>query len=191
MKTGDAGTAVALLAGIVDLPADEMTRARRYANIANALERVGALWSAGEYLSKAKVIHTRLGATMNLQHNNWVLARILASANRIDESVAHFAEASGCFRTLGSIDHAIRLDLEWCEVEIDHDVATPETYDRLRLAATYAIEKGLPVAKCRALEYLQQLGRQASVSHVRYVRDFLQHFEANPHLQFSPPEMFS
>ena len=48
---------------------------------------------------------------------------------------------------------AIRLDLEWCEVEIDHDVATPETFDRLRLAATYAIEKGLPVAKCRALEY--------------------------------------
>jgi tetratricopeptide (TPR) repeat protein len=191
MKSGDAPGAVALLSGIVDLSADDMTRARWYSNIADALQMVGAIWVASDYLYKARQIHSRLNATTNLHHNTWVLARIMASASRLDESFRHFGDASGGFRALGAIDHAIRVDLDWSEAEIDHGAATSATYDRLRLAATYAIEKQLPVAKCRALEFLQMLGRDATVQHVRYVREFLERFASNPHTQFSPPEMFS
>lgn len=188
MRIGDAAGAVKILSSLVGLPADDLTLARRYSNIAHALELSGSLWSASEYLAKARTLHSKLGATIHLHRNSWSLARILAKANRIDESISAFAEASTGFRSLEAVDFAIRVDLDWSEVEIEHHASTAATYERLRVAAAYAVEKQLAVAKCRALSYLQQLGRSATALHVRHVRDFLTHLESTPHAQFVPPE---
>jgi tetratricopeptide (TPR) repeat protein len=191
MRTGDAAGAVAILSSLIDVAADDATRARRFSNIAKALEIAGVLWLAGEYVAKAQAINERLGATMNLHNNSWTLGRILAKADRIDEAVLTLDRASRGFRSLDAVDDAIRVDLDRSEIELDHRVTTDATYERLRVAAAYAVEKGLPVSKCRALEYLQHLGRAVKIEHIRFVRDFYDHVSSNPHVHFSPPEQIS
>lgn len=191
VRLGNAAVAVAIHSSIVDLPGDDMTRARRYGNMALSFEAAGALWKASEMLARAKEIHAQLGMSLLLFRDTWALARILSRMRRLDEACAKFAEASAGLRSLDAGDDAIRVDLDWSEVEIEHGSATDATYSRLRAAATYSIEKGLPVAKCRALAYLQQLGRTATVTHVRFVRSFIEMFDSNPHMQFQPPERLS
>jgi len=188
MKTGDGAGAVAILAQIVDLPADELTRARRFGNIAHALELAGAYWSASEYIARSSAIHTRAGAMLMVYRDAWALARILSKTGRVAEATAQFQIAANGFRSLDAVDSAIRAELDQSEIELEHRITTEATYTRLRAAATYAVEKRLPVAQCRALAYLQERGRTATVSHVRYVRDFFVRLQTNPHVDFHPPE---
>lgn len=191
MRIGDAEGAVAILSSIVYLPADPLTQARRFQNIAHALEMSGALWRASDFVARSRAIHSRLGVTFMLCKDTWSLARILAKTSRLDESFEQFEAARNGFLELDAVDYVIRVDLDRSEIEIDHDVATDATYARLRFAAQYAIEKTLPVAKCRALDALQQLGRAATASSVRRVRDFIDHFETNPHAVFHAADLFS
>lgn len=184
---GDGDGAVAILLGLIDEDADDETRARRYANIAMAFEMAGALWSASEYLARANAIHQRLGATFFLHRNMWALGRILNKLHRVDEAIDALAAASEGFRRLDATDNLIRVDLDRSEIEIENGIETDETYQRLRLAASVAIEKHLPVAKWKALDYLQRLGRAATTIHVRSVRDYLAHFDNDPTHDFVPP----
>ena len=187
MRLGDVGGAVAILSKVVELPADDLTRARRYGNIAHALELVGAYWSATEFLARSSEIHARVGAMLMVYRDTWEMARILAQTERLDEAGEKFSVASDGFRSLDAVDSAIRVDLDRSEFELEKRIANDATYDRLRAVATYAVEKGLPIAQCRALAYLRDLGRTAKLPHVRHVRSFILRHATHPNIEFRQP----
>lgn len=185
MKIGDLGGAIYRLSQIVELDSDDATRARRFLNIGYALENAGATWPAGEYLARAKAIYARINQPTMMWRVEWGLARILAKANRLEEACERYEAASHGFRSLGSTDSAVRLDLDWSECEVENRIANETTYERLRGVAVYAVEKRLPVAQCSALEYLKDLGRNVDIWHIRHVREFIDAPTGEP---FRPPK---
>jgi tetratricopeptide (TPR) repeat protein len=192
MRIGDARGAVELLAQILTDPEyDELTRARHYQSFAHCLERVGALWSAGEWAERARSIHRKHGVVLMYHKDTWLLARILAKAKRMDEAFELFRQASTGFSDIDAADFLIGVYLDWSEIEIEHGEPSEATYARLRQAATFAIEKRLAVAKCRALDALQQLGRSVTAGHVRRVSAFIETCSTNPHAIFPETGLFS
>ena len=189
IKRKDGINAIPILKRLLKESADDETKARRYCNLTVAFEFVGDFGSARKALEKACVLHEKLGSTHHLGMDRWTLGRIIAKSGDLDDGLKRLERACQEFRQLEDADTAVRIELDICEIEIEHHRQTSETLDRLRAAAAYAIEKRLPQSECRALLYLQQLGRTAKVAHIRYVKDFIEDLAKHPHREFVPPEI--
>ncbi|HEV7767949.1 MAG TPA: helix-turn-helix domain-containing protein [Thermoanaerobaculia bacterium] len=188
-KGRDPAGAVQILKRLLEQETDPETRACRYANLTVAFEMAGDLKSAREALEKAQALHEQLGWKLQLRTGTWHLGRILAKAGDIDEGLKLLDQASEESRLVDDPDTVVRIDLDRCGIEIGENRQTDATYERLRVIAAYAIEKRLPISQCRALLFLQELGRAANPDHIRYVNDFIQDLARNPHREFVPPEL--
>lgn len=189
LSRGDPVGALPILKRVASVAADDQTKARRYLNLAFAFEQSGALTPARNYLKKASALHSKLGWKHALLRSTWMHGKIIAKTGDIDGSLKTLARASEGFRELEDADSAVCVDLDRCEIEIANDRQDTATFDRLRAVATYAIEKRLPESQCRALLFLQRLGRTTKPIHIRYVRDFIMDLEKHPHREFVPPEL--
>jgi tetratricopeptide (TPR) repeat protein/DNA-binding XRE family transcriptional regulator len=185
----DGARAIPILKRLLNKSTDEPTKARRYYNLAIAFELADDLVPARRYLKKAALLAAKLDWTHTLCKNRWALGRILAKAGDVDEALKTLKDASAEFRALDDADSAVRVDLDRCAFEIENGRQNEETFDRLRAIASYAIDKRLPQSECRALLFLQQLGRTAKPTHIRYVKDFIQDLSKHPHREFVAPEL--
>jgi tetratricopeptide (TPR) repeat protein/DNA-binding XRE family transcriptional regulator len=186
----DGARAIPILKRLLNKSTDEPTKARRYYNLAIASELADDLVSARKYLKKAASLAAKLGWTHALCKNRWALGRILAKAGDVDDALTTLECASAEFRALDDADSAVRVDLDRCAFEIENGRHNEEeTFDRLRAITSYAIEKRLPQSECRALLFLQQLGRAAKPAHIRYVNDFIHDLAKHPHREFVAPEL--
>lgn len=188
LRRKDGSGAVAILEGLETEAADDATKGRLFLSLAYGYRLAGSLTSAQQYLEKAIALHEKLGWTHILYKDMSLLGSIMAEAGEIESALETLGRASDGFRNLEDVSGAIGADLDRCEIEIDCGRADAHTFDRLRAAATYAIEKGLPQSQCRALLFLQRLGRGMEATHIRYVKDFIQDLETHPHRDFVPPE---
>lgn len=189
MRWNDAANAIAILKRLLKESTDDETRARRYGNLALAFEMAGDLGSARKTLKRAHTLHARLGWTHVMRMDQWALGRIMAKTGDLDEGLLMLDRASEQSRELEDADSAVRIDLDRCVIEIENDRQTESTYNRLRAIAAFAIEKRLPQSECRALLFLQQLGRTTKPAHIRYVKDFIEDLARHPHREFVPPEI--
>jgi tetratricopeptide (TPR) repeat protein len=183
----DGTGALRSLMALMTEPADDHTRARRYGNLAIAFELAGSLPSARQFLRKARDIHARAGASFLLHKDSWALGRILWKEGRVDDALSTLTLAAEGFRELENVDSAVLVDLLVSEIELSSDRTTAATYDRLRTAAAYSIEKHMPESACRALLFLQQLGKVIKVAHIEYVSEFIRDLREHPHREFVPP----
>jgi tetratricopeptide (TPR) repeat protein/DNA-binding XRE family transcriptional regulator len=188
LNKNDGSGALAILERLPIDDTDDETKARRLTNLAIAFGETGALAEAQIYLERALAHHQMLGWQHLLVRDRWVLGGIQAKRGDIDGALATLDRAAEEFRAMEDADSAVRVDLERCEIEIEHGRADSSTFDRLRAASAYAIEKRLPQSACRALLFLQRLGRAANVRHIRYVKDFIRNLDQHPHREFVPPQ---
>lgn len=189
MKGNDAVRAVPILKRLLKEATSDETKARRYGNLARAFELAGDLESARRTLKKAHELHAQLGWTHVLLTDQWVLGKIMAKAGDVNEGLKMLDHASAQSQVLDDADTAVRIDLDRCQIEIENNRQTDATYDRLRAIAAYAIDKRLPQSECRALLFLQQLGRTTKPAHIRHVKEFIEDLAKHPHREFVPPEL--
>lgn len=189
LDRNEGSAASVLLERLATEGVDDETKARRFYNLAKAYTLTGQLSAAKMHLERARVVHEKLGWTHLLHKDAWALGSIKAKVGDVDGALESFERASDGFRELEDADSAIRVDLDRCEIEIESGRQNGKTFDRLRAAASYAIEKRLPQSECRALLFLQRLGRATEATHIRYVKDFIEDLERHPHREFVPPEL--
>ena len=189
LKRDEAARAVPIFKRLLKEAPDDETRAVRLGTLAAAYERAGDFASARKTLKKALAVHTALGWTHVLRNDQWLLGKILAKTGDVDGGLKMLDRASEQSQLLDDADSAVRIDLDRCQIEIENDRQTESTYDRLRAIAAYAIDKRLPQSECRALLFLQQLGRTAKPAHIVYVKDFIANLARHPHREFVPPEL--
>lgn len=150
MKLGRAMSATRILKRLLREPADDATLARRYTNLAGALDLAGDIVAARRMLKKAIALHQKLGWKQRLTMDAWMLGRLQVKEGGVEKGLVLLARVSAKSRQLDDPDTAIRVDLDRCEIEIKHRLHTAETFDRLRSVATYATENGLADSERRA-----------------------------------------
>jgi tetratricopeptide (TPR) repeat protein len=188
MKMGDVVSARILLRRVIaEHSHSDEDLARLFLNVAHASELAGDLREAKHALSEAIRLHKLCGARFMQAMDEWELGRIHLANGDLNAACESIGHAHAEFIVAGNHDSAIRSALELSAIEIENDIASEGTYQRLIDCATFAVERNLPRAKYQALHYLQRLGEAVTAGKIRFISAWIERFESGPQ-EFTPPE---
>lgn len=166
----------------------DLTRVRVVHNIGVAHREMGHVNEAVDYLTRAAAEFEMLGITTERTRARWAMGQLLASANRIPDSLPVLRQAWREFEELGMEADAALAALELAEglLTLGQPAEVPAICRTLLDRFTRA---GMTSRAITALAFLREaiaIG-QATPAHVRHVHDFLRGLPAQAARLFAPP----